>query len=452
MIAPMHLAEAAVRFGGTLLNPDCRFTSVSIDSRKIQAGDLFVALVGERFDGHSFVNDVARQAAGLVVSTPSKNLQLSQWVVEDTTRALGELALLQREKFNGLLIALTGSCGKTSVKEMLASILRQCGTVHATQGNLNNHIGVPLTLLSLDADSQFAVLEMGASATGEIAYLCSVARPDIALVNNVRPAHVEGFGSVEAIAAAKGEIYSGLDRQGTAVINLDESWASQWRSLAGRRRVLTFSAYGLQADVTATNIQAVGEGRFSFTLRTTSGEQRVELPVPGRHAVSNALAAATCALAADADLSHIVAGLSAAAAVHGRLNVVKLPSGGRLIDDSYNANPGSVRAAVDVLAEFSGRRVLVLGDMAELGEEAPKMHREMGEYARQAGIDALYTLGELSAQASNAAGGRHFADIDSLNDALRSEAANEQITILVKGSRSARMERVAEKLMSGGER
>ena len=222
MMTQQRLADAAQRFGGTLLNPDCYFDAVSINSRTINEGDLFVALVGERFDAHKFLPEAAAVASGLVVSEADKSLPLPQWVVEDTTVALGQIAQLRRETFEGPVIAITGSTGKTSVKELTASILRQGGSVHATAGNLNNHIGVPLTLLAMDGDIEFAVIEMGASAGGEIGYLCSIAKPDIALINNVQSSHIEGFGSVEAVAAAKGEIYSGLKSAGIAIINLED--------------------------------------------------------------------------------------------------------------------------------------------------------------------------------------------------------------------------------------
>ena len=461
MIDKMRLTDAALRFGGTLVNPDCLFNSVSTDSRTIQQGDLFVALSGENFDAHQFLEQVADQAAGLVVNRVNKELPLTQWVVEDTVVALGNIARLQREKFQGPVIALTGSSGKTSVKEMIASILRQAGKVHATRGNLNNHIGVPLTLLVLDAEDDFSVVEMGASAAGEINYLCSIAKPDVVLINNVQAAHVDGFGSVDGIARAKGEIYQNLSKTGTAILNLDDAYSDQWRTLIGSRDCITFSLHGesvkgKEADVTATDIEAVGNGCYQFMLHCYGQKHLVQLTVPGRHSVSNALAATACAAAVKAGLTQIVAGLESVQSVAGRLQVKTLPSGARVIDDSYNANPGSVKAAIDVLAEQHGRKILVLGDMAELGNTAEQLHSEVGEYAKEAGIDELYSLGQLSREASagfsgSQFSGKHFETLNELKEPLIQEARGSGVTLLVKGSRSARMERVVDMLLNEGQ-
>ena len=361
MINALRLTDAAIRFGGTLLNPDCQFDAVSIDSRHIADGDLFVALIGERLDGHTFLADVADRASGLVVSKADTDLPLPQWVVEDTTVALGQLAQLQREAFSGTLIAVTGSTGKTSVKELISSILGDLGTVHATKGNFNNHIGVPLTLLDMQQDSDFAVVEMGASASSEISYLCSIAKPQISLINNVQSAHLEGFGSIAGIAAAKGEIFSGLDADGTAILNLDQSWQAEWMELIGDRHCITFSVDDDCADISASDIEVLESGCCRFTLHifseTSLESQVVNLAIPGRHSVSNALAAAACAAAAGASIEQIVKGLEATQSPARRLQIKALAQGGQIIDDSYNASPESVRAAIDVLASSSGRRV-----------------------------------------------------------------------------------------------
>lgn len=462
MMPEMRLTDAAVRFGGTLLNPDCHFDHVSIDSRKVSEGDLFVALIGERFDGHQFLPEAAKVASGLVVSVADKKLPLPQWVVEDTTQALGQLAQLRRESFGGAVIAITGSTGKTSVKEMTAAILRNWGSVHATAGNLNNHIGVPLTLLSMDEDAEVAVVEMGASASGEIEYLCSVAMPDIAVINNVQSSHIEGFGSVEAVAAAKGEIYSGLKPSGVALLNLDQPWCEQWQELIDERPCLTFSVNDNSADISASNIQIMDNGCYSFVLcvNLISGQpvlqQDIALSVPGLHAVNNALAASACALAAGADLQQIATGLAAVDPIAGRLQTRVLASGDCLIDDTYNASPSSFEAAIDVLANGSGRRVLIMGDMAELGNEASALHHQVGVYAQQAGIDALYGVGALTANACEAFGGKHFATKAALVEALELEfssagAGQGSVSYLVKGSRSAGMEQVVEMLTTRGE-
>ena len=453
MINSLRLTDAAIRFGGTLLNPDCEFDAVSIDSRNIADGDLFVALIGERLDGHQFLADVADRASGLVVSKADTDLPLPQWVVEDTTVALGQLAQLQRDAFSGTVIAVTGSTGKTSVKELIKSILGGLGSVHATKGNFNNHIGVPLTLLDMPQDSDFAVIEMGASAASEIGYLCSIAKPQISLINNVQSAHLEGFGSVKGIAAAKGEIYSGLDSAGTAILNLDQSWEAEWMALIGDRECITFSVDDDCADISASDIQLLENGCCRFTLHiftdTSVESQVVNLAIPGRHSVSNALAAAACAVAAGASIEQIVTGLEATQSPARRLQIKALAQGGQIIDDSYNASPESVRAAIDVLASSSGRRVLVLGDMAELGTDAAQLHTELGDYALSAGIDQLYTLGSLSAKASEAFKGQHFSDLESLKAPLFNEIERRDLTLLVKGSRSSNMDLVVDMLVTG---
>ena len=453
MINSLRLADAAIRFGGTLLNPDCEFDSVAIDSRNIAEGDLFVALIGERLDGHEFLSDVADKASGLVVSKADTSLPLPQWVVEDTTVALGQLAQLQREAFSGKVIAVTGSTGKTSVKDLISSILSGLGSVHATKGNFNNHIGMPLTLLAMDQDRDFAVIEMGASASSEISYLCSIAKPQISLVNNVQSAHLEGFGSVEGIAAAKGEIYSGLDAAGTAILNLDERWVTEWMELIGERDCITFSVDDDCADLSASDIELMESGCCRFTLHmftdTSIESQVVNLAIPGRHSVSNALAAAACAVAAGATIEQIVNGLETSQSPARRLQIKALAQGGQIIDDSYNASPESVRAAIDVLASRPGRRVLVLGDMAELGADAEQLHLEVGDYALSAGIDQLYTLGNLSAAASRAFKGEHFTDLDSLKAPLFDEIERSDLTLLIKGSRSSKMDLVVDMLLAG---
>ncbi|MGB1868770.1 MAG: UDP-N-acetylmuramoyl-tripeptide--D-alanyl-D-alanine ligase [Porticoccaceae bacterium] len=461
MIPQQRLADAAQRFGGTLLNPDCHFDSVSINSRTIKEGDLFVALVGDRFDAHQFLPQAAAVASGLVVSKADKSLPLPQWVVEDTTVALGQIAQLRREAFEGPVIAITGSTGKTSVKEMTASILRQSASVHATAGNLNNHVGVPLTLLSMDSEIEYAVVEMGASAGGEIGYLCSIASPDIALINNVQSSHIEGFGSVEAVAAAKGEIYSGLKAAGIAILNLDQPWCDQWRELIDGRPSLTFSVSDAAADISASQIEVMANGCCKFSLRVNllsdqpPLEQSVELSIPGTHAVENAVAASACALAAGANLQQIAAGLAQVSPISGRLEIKPLANNSAVIDDSYNASPSSFRAAIDVLANRAGRKIVVMGDMGELGDDSVNMHAGVGSYALEAGIDALYAVGELSASACAAFGGNHFQSKDLLVEALEQELARANagrlpLTFLVKGSRSAGMENIVEHLITRG--
>lgn len=443
MITAMTLSQLAQTYGGTLLYPDCAFQALSTDTRTLREGELFLALRGEQFDGHDFLESAAMLACGLVVEKPDKRLNLPQWVVPDTTSALAQIAFLARQSFNGKLIALTGSSGKTSVKEMIAAILGQMSPVLATRGNLNNHIGVPLTLLSLQKEHRFAVIEMGASAKGEIAYLADIARPDISLVNNVMPAHIEGFGSLEAIADTKSDIYQCLPADGIAVINRDEKWVRQWLQKVSCDSVLYFSLLDPQADFFAANVEDLAGEASHFLLRTPRGEVDISLPLPGRHNVANSLAAAACAMAAGAGLQHIAAGLSQLQGVRGRIQARAGRGDAKVLDDTYNANPGSVKAAIDVLAARSGKRVLVLGDMAELGIGAAQLHREVGAYARERGIDELWVTGKFASSIGQGfgAGARVCDDKHQLAEKL-AKTLDSATTVLVKGSRSASMEEV----------
>ena len=380
-----------MKFGGTLLNPDCSFSKVSIDSRKFADGDLFIALCGDRFDGHEFLGEIVTKAAGLVLIIQIKVYPyLSGWW--KIPRTLGQLALMNRNGFDGQLIAITGSSGKTSVKEMVAAIHSQNAVVHATKGNLNNHIGVPLTLLSMDASAEIAVIEMGASGGGEIAYLCDIAKPDIALVNNIQHAHIEGFGSIE-VAPAKSEIYSGLKANGTAVINLDLSWSKDWiKSLNNAYHLFNRAK---RCNIYADNIKTLDSGCSEFELCANGERASLILPIPGLHSVKNAVAAAACAL-----VGHKITanrqGLNIVKPVTGRLNTCQLSNKVTLIDDTYNANPDSFKAAIDVLSATKGNKVLVMGDMAELGERAMEMHEEIGAYAKKKGLDVMHSVGLLA--------------------------------------------------------
>lgn len=447
-MARLSLSQAAVNYGGTLLYPDCHFSRVCTDTRSLVSGDLFVALRGDHFDAHQFLQSAAQKACGMVVETPDKCLAIPQWVVPNTLRALGQLGALARNAFTGPLIGITGSGGKTTVKDMLAVILRCKGEVLATAGNLNNHIGVPQTLLRLQPEHKFAVIEMGASAGGEIEYLCSIARPTIAVVTNVMPAHVAGFGSLAGVARAKGEIYSGLDKCGTAILNLDEPWYEQWCRGAHGTHIQSFSVENSAADFYTSKVQFNTEACASFILHSPLGEIEIQLAIPGAHNISNALAAAACAVTAGADLVSVAAGLAAMAAAPGRMENKPGIHGARIIDDSYNANPGSVKAAIDALVAMPGEHLLVLGDMAELGTNEKTMHREIGAYARNAGIDRLFTTGVLSAETGSAfgEGSEHFADKAALSAAL-SEQLNSAVAVLVKGSRSAAMEDVVAQII-----
>jgi UDP-N-acetylmuramoyl-tripeptide--D-alanyl-D-alanine ligase len=447
----MDLREAAQALGGRIQGAPAGFGGVGTDSRTIRAGELFVALKGERFDGHEHVAQaLARGAAAALVSRPVA-AALPQLVVADTRLALGALAGHWRSRYALQLVALTGSNGKTTVKEMLAAILAaHCGArepVLATEGNLNNDIGMPLTLLRLRERHRFAVIEMGMNHAGEIDYLARIAQPTVALVTNAHRAHVGILGSVEAIAHAKGEIYAGLTPSGVAVVNEDDAFAPYWKGLnapAGRR-IVTFGLGG-GADVRAA------AGASPLRIATPAGEFEARLQVAGAHNARNALAACAAAHALAVPPADMQAGLRAFAGVPGRLQRRRAAAGAWVIDDSYNANPESMQAAIEVLAAERGRRVFAMGDMGELGEASAALHAEVGAFARSRGIEALLALGEASREAAAAfgPGARHFTEAGALIDAAAAEASR-GATILVKGSRFMQMERVADALASRGE-
>lgn len=439
MMAALALTELARELGADYAGPALTAAGVTTDSRRVAAGDLYVALAGERFDGHDFV--AAAASAGAVAALVSRPVAhpLPQLRVDDTRIGLGLVARLNRRRFQGPLIGITGSAGKTTSKEMLAAILAGEGSVLATRGNLNNEIGVPLTLLALAPEHRYAVVEMGAGKVGDIDYLCRFAEPDIGLLTNAMPAHLEGFGSVAAVAETKGGLFAGLRAGGTAVINADDEYAPLWRRQAGDRRQLSFGL-GNGAEVTARNVEHTPTG-LRCELVSPAGSGELTLNLLGQHNLRNALGAAAAAIAAGAGIKAIRAGLAAVQAVPGRLQPRRALAGYTLIDDSYNANPGAVKAAIDVLAAMPGPRRLVLGAMAELGPTAEALHREVAAYAAARGIESLWCVGEW-AQAQAAAfgaNGRAFADRDELIEAGRHDAA---ATVLVKGSRSAGMDRV----------
>lgn len=440
----MSLGEIGAALGGELRHGDARFGRVVIDSRSVLPGDLFVALRGERLDAHQFVAQV--HAAGAVAALVSDwvDCAIPQLRVGDTLVALQRLSQLWRSRFEMPVIGVTGSNGKTTSKQMLAAICAARGPVLATVGNLNNHIGVPLTLLSLRPEHRSAVIEMGANHHGEIALLASLARPDVGLVTQAGDAHLEGFGSREGVAGAKGELFAALDG-GVAIVNADDTYAPLWRQLAARASVLSFGL-DASADVQAQQIQLDAAGS-RFLMRTPSGSASVQLPMPGRHNVLNALGAAACAIALGMEPETIAEGLAQAQAAQGRLNWQHTPQGARLLDDSYNANPSSLRAGMELLAQLPGRRLLVLGGMAELGADAPQLHYAAGRLARELGLNGLFGLGPLAAEAVRGfgAGAESYDTVEALADALREQLDADAI-VLVKGSRSARMERVVTAL------
>ncbi len=442
------LADFAQACGGTLRGADQSFSGVSSDTRTLKQRELFVALRGPRFNANEFLNAAHSAGAAGAVVDAEQAVAISQVVVQDTQAALERGAQSWRSQFSIPLVGVAGSNGKTTAKEMTATILAQAGSCLATRGNLNNHIGVPLTLLRIEPTDRFAVVEMGANRAGDVAALVRVARPTVGLITNAGAEHLEGFGSLEGVARAEGEMVEGLARDATAVINADDEFASLWQKMTPAR-VVTF---GVQkpADFTASDIRTkIGADGFvtQFTLSGPVGRTGIELQMGGRHNVSNALAAAAAASAAGATLQHIAAGLAAVRAVPGRLQFKKAVSGAWLIDDSYNANPSSVRAGIEVLAGLEGRKWLVLGDMAELGEYAQSAHAEIGTFARERGIERLYATGPLAALAveSFGAGAKWFSDAPSLAQAL--EAATADVRMLIKGSRVNRLERVVDALV-----
>jgi len=446
----MQLHEAAQALNAAAVGADVALSAVVTDTRKLSPGCLFVALKGPRYDGHSFAARALEQGAAAVMVNAAAQLAISPAiVVDDTLLALGQLAAWQRARMPAKIAAITGSNGKTTVKEMLAAILAaEVGTavgaeaVLATEGNLNNDIGMPLTLLKLRPTHRYAAIEMGMNHPGELSYLTRIAQPDVALVNNALRAHLEGLGSVEAVARAKGEIYAGLQPDGIAIVNADDPHANLWRGLAGSHKVLSFG-FAADADVRIASASPL-------TLDTPAGRIAAELQVPGEHNQRNAAAAATLALALGVSPAAIASGLAGYSGTKGRLQAHACILGATLIDDTYNANPDSVLAAIQVLAARPGTRILVLGDMGELGPDAAELHREVGLKAKASGIERLLCLGEMTQNTVAAFGeglatnsAMHFERIEELLAEIECALAPE-VSVLVKGSRFMQMERVVQ--------
>jgi UDP-N-acetylmuramoyl-tripeptide--D-alanyl-D-alanine ligase len=440
----LTMSEAAELLGARRQGADVTLRGVSTDTRTLQGGNLFVALRGPSFDGHDYLEQARQSGAAAAAVDELRDVDLPLLEVADTRLALGELAGQWRNRFSLPVVGLTGSNGKTTVKEMIAAILARCGETLVTRGNLNNDIGVPLTLFGLSAQHRFAVVEMGANHPGEIAYLTRLVQPDVGLVNNAGPAHLEGFGSLDGVATAKGELFRELAGDALCVINADDRYAGQWRAMAGARPVLTF---GLDqpADVSA-------EWRGSFEgsdieLRTPRGAVALRLRLPGRHNVMNALAASAAALAVDIPIADIAAGLETVRPVHGRWERLPGVNGLQLIDDTYNANPGSLHAALELLGGAEAEAWLVLGSMGELGREGARLHAQMGEQARRAGVQRLFAFGDLACRAAEAfgAGAECFDAAEALIERLAHLAAP-GVVVLVKGSRAMRMERIVTAL------
>jgi len=451
------------------------------DSRALNSilnkGDAFLALKGPNFDGHCFTQQVVNNGCQVLIVDHEIDIvdssQVAQIIVDDTHIALGQIAAYVKQQVAPKTVGITGSSGKTTVKEMLAAILSRLGKVLATNGNFNNDIGVPLTLLRLSHDDDFAVIEMGANHIGEIAYTTDLVKPDVAIINNIAAAHLEGFGDLCGVARAKGEIFAGLSSEGVALYNKDTKYTSKWQWRLTDKKVRTFSCdnadntdINTNADVSSHNVVLDNNGCASFNLHTQLGQCDITLTVPGKHNVCNAVAAASAAIECGASLIDIKLGLAEMSPVKGRLNIHHLSESFKLIDDTYNANVESIKAAIALLANYSGQRILILGDMAELGSEARSYHQEVGEFAKEQGIDVLLTLGVLSQNTSDAfarnkqdrnnqAISEHFSDQQALNDYLFNlvdlplmQNTTQAVSILVKGSRSAHMEYVVEDIIS----
>lgn len=445
---PITLQQLAVLSGGQLVGEDNRIEQVTTDTRALEADGLFVALIGERYDGHQFAEQALAAGAKALLVSRQLQLPVPQVVVADTRLAFGQLAAWVRQQLPTRVVGLTGSSGKTSVKEMTAAILKQCGETLYTAGNLNNDLGVPITLLRLTPQHRYAVIEMGANHQGEIAYTTGLVKPEAALVNNLAAAHLEGFGSLAGVAQAKGEIFQGLAENGVAILNGESHDLPNWHKLLTNKRVMRFSA---ETDATTeyrTSAVHITPAGTQFQLHTPFGSSEVLLPLPGRHNIANALAAAALAQAVGAPLTAICAGLAALQAVPGRLYPIALSSEVLILDDTYNANVGSMIAAAKVLADMPGYRIMVAGDMAELGEESEACHREVGQALHLAQVDKVLTVGHSSHWITEESQvGEHLADKAAVVTRLTALLTEyPQVTILIKGSRSAAMEEIVAQL------
>jgi UDP-N-acetylmuramoyl-tripeptide--D-alanyl-D-alanine ligase len=440
--------DAARLLGVQLIGEDLSYGEVSSDSRTLPAGSLFVALRGPNFDGADFVAAAAARGAVAALVERRVPAALTQIVVPDALRALQQLASSWRAEFDFPIVGVAGSNGKTTAKTMTGAILSRMGPSLATHGNLNNHIGVPLTLMRLDPTLRSAVVEMGANRIGDVAELVKLASPTVGLITNAGAEHLEGFGDLDGVAKGEGEMVAGLAPEATAIINADDPYAGYWRSVASARRIVTFGAH--PADFSAKDaVQSIERGEFQtrFTLQCPLGECPIVLKAGGAHNIANALAAAAAAGAAGASLEDIASGLADFRAVSGRLQLKAGPRDSWIIDDSYNANPSSMRAGLEVLRSLSGATWLVLADMAELGEQTADMHAHVGSYARDCGVKRLFAMGTQSSRAVETfgPGGEWFADPSALIRRLQAELSP-GVTVLVKGSRVNRLERVVQAL------
>jgi len=426
--------------------------NINTDTRTLCDGEVFLALKGPNFDGHKFIEQAKQKGAIGVIVDHAVDTDITQFVVADTRIALGTIGTAVMAQVAPKTIAITGSVGKTTVKEMCAAILSSKGDVLATKGNFNNDIGVPLTLLRLEPQHRFAVIELGANHIGEIAYTTAMTKPDVAVVCNVAAAHLEGFGSLQGVAQAKGEIYDGLKDDGIAIVNCDSEFSQYWLDKLAARKIKCFSS-SEKLDIWAEDISLDAQARASFTLCTKQHRVPVTLALPGKHNISNALIAAALTSEFDVSLEEIASALATMGEVKGRVNLIEASESLTIIDDTYNANVKSVKAAIDLLSDIQGHRILALGDMGELGEDARKYHQEVGEYALAQGIDELFTLGVLSKSASDVfeLPNRHFSNREQMLQQIQSSISkvDKKITLVVKGSRSSRMELLVTDLVNG---
>lgn len=440
----MRFSNIAKLFANPIKH-DFEVAGFSIDSRTINPNEVFIAISGDNFDGHDFIKSaVLKGASAVICERVEPTANIPQIIVENSLLALAKIAKMHRSNMPCKVIALTGSNGKTSVKEMIAAILPEPS--FATQGNFNNHIGVPLCTLKLKQEHKYAVFELGANHAGEIAYVVDIVKPDVALINNIAPAHIEGFGSIDGVARAKGEIYQGLSRNGIAIVNDDDAYSHFWDNILSTNQSLRFSR-NKEADIYAKDISLSNNGCASFEIVTKQGETKIQLAVPGAHNISNALAATSCCFAVGISLDTIKKGLESFCGVSGRMTYKKGINQSVVIDDSYNANLRSTLAAIDVLSARPGFKVLVMGDMGELGDYTEEYHAEVGKNARSKGIDLVFTLGKHSNFTTQAFGApaKHYSEGNILINDLLSHL-NEKTTILVKGSRAAQMELIVNKI------
>ena len=454
MIA-LSLSEIANITNGEIVgqphDQDAVITSISTDSRELKQGDVFLALHGDNFDGHKFSQQALDAKCAAIIVEKTQPLKIAQILVADTRIALGLLGAHVKATVAPKTVAITGSSGKTTVKEMTAAILSRLGNVLATNGNFNNDIGVPLTLLRIESSHDFAVIECGANHIGEISYTSNLVKPDVAVINNIAAAHLEGFGDLCGVARAKGEIFEGLAADGVALYNKDCKYSNKWQWRLVDKTVRQFSCLN-RSDCYSSDVVLNDDGCASFKLNSHKGNTFIQLTVPGKHNVCNAVAAASIALEFGASLDDIRLGLATMKAVKGRMNLHQIDEQFKVIDDTYNANVESIKAATELLASYPGRRILILGDMAELGADARSYHQEVGCYAKSLGIDNLLTLGVLSQATADAfkVNASHFSDravlLESLKSTINTEA--QQISILVKGSRSAKMELVVQDILA----